>query len=135
MMGSGFSDKDGKPVLTSTHQEIHETFWHPLVTSLATSLVQVIGFAVDLEIVSRMHNGVVDTFISLKRDFKRIGLIINDSKTKSMKTSQAIVRRQLENKVFFENQTISHLLSPDPIIGPGPEYKYTNLPLLPLWTP
>jgi len=73
--------------------------------TLATSCVQILGFADDLDIVSRTYNGIVDTYTSLKREAARVGLIINENKTKYMKTGRATVPQQQENKVVIDNQT------------------------------
>ena len=73
--------------------------------TLATSCVQILGFADDLDIVNRTYKGIVDTYTSLKREAARVGLIINENKTKYMKTGRATVPQQQENKVVIDNQT------------------------------
>ena len=67
--------------------------------TLATSMVQILGFADDLDIVGRRHSSVVDTYASLKAEAERVGLIVNESKTKYMKTTSDSVPQQQANKV------------------------------------
>jgi len=55
--------------------------------TLASSTVQVLGFADDLDLASRTHEGTVDTFTNLKVQAVRMGLMINESKTKYTKTT------------------------------------------------
>ena len=62
--------------------------------TLTSNILQILGFADDLDIVSRRHSGVEDTFTSLKVEAERMGLIINESKTKYMKTNSGTLAQQ-----------------------------------------
>ncbi len=72
--------------------------------TLATGSVQILGFADDLDIVGRRHTDVVDTYTSLKTEALRLGLIINENKTKYMKTNEATVPQQEANIVSIGGQ-------------------------------
>lgn len=67
--------------------------------TLASSTVQVLGFADDLDLASRTHNGTVDTFTNLKVQAERMGLMINEIKTKYKKTTPNPVPGQQGNSV------------------------------------
>ena len=67
--------------------------------TLASSTVQVLGFADDLDLASRTHKGTVDTFTNLKVQAERMGLMINETKTKYMKTTPNPVPGQQGNSV------------------------------------
>ncbi len=67
--------------------------------TLATGIVQILGFADDIDIVSRTQTGVVETFTSLQREAAKMGLVINESKTKYMKTGGASVPQPQANIV------------------------------------
>ena len=56
--------------------------------ALATSCVQILGFADDLDIVSRTYSGIGDIYTSLKWEAAEVSLVINENKTKYMKTGQ-----------------------------------------------
>ena len=45
-------------------------------------MVQILGFADDLDIVARAHSSVVDAYTSLRVEAARLRQIINESKTK-----------------------------------------------------
>ena len=72
--------------------------------TLATNIVQILGFADDLDIVGRVHSSVVDTYTSLRVEAERLGLVINESKTKYMKTTSDNVPQQQANKVNIGGQ-------------------------------
>lgn len=72
--------------------------------TLATSMVQILGFADDLDIAGRRHADVVDTFTSLKAQAQRMGLIINEAKTKYMKTTGTPVPNQEDNTITIGDQ-------------------------------
>ena len=57
--------------------------------TLATNVVQILGFADDLDIASRTNAGVVETFTNLMTEARRMGLVVNEDKTKYMKTGGA----------------------------------------------
>ena len=67
--------------------------------TLANGLVQVLGFADDLDIAGRSHSEVADTFTKLREEAARMGMIINESKTKYMKTAARMVPEQNDNSV------------------------------------
>ena len=69
--------------------------------TLASSTVQVLGFADDLNLASRTHKGTVDTFTNLKVQAERMGLMINESKTKYMKTTPNPVINEQGNSVLI----------------------------------
>ena len=73
--------------------------------TLATSMVQILAFADDLDIAGRRHADVVDTYTSLKREAAKIGLIINEDKTKYMKTNSGSVPQQEANLVTIDDQS------------------------------
>lgn len=62
--------------------------------TLATNMVQILGFADDLDIGSRTHRGVEETFTSLEVEAEKLGLVVNEEKTKYMKTSSVALRQQ-----------------------------------------
>ena len=72
--------------------------------TLATNLVQILGFADDLDIVGRRHNEVVETYINLKREAEKVSLVTNVSKTKYMKTCDGLVPNQHQNLVNIGGQ-------------------------------
>ena len=51
-------------------------------------LVQVLGYADDLNIIGRFLRAVTEAFLALEGPARRLGLIINESKTKHMATGQ-----------------------------------------------
>ena len=67
--------------------------------TLATGLMQILGFADDLDIVGRTHNEVVETYIKLKQEAEKVGLVTNVNKTKYMKTGDFLVPNQHQNSV------------------------------------
>src|ERR1700755_1565980 len=56
--------------------------------------VQVLDFADDLDLASRTHAAALDTFTNLRIQAERMGLMINESKTKYMKTEPSMVANQ-----------------------------------------
>lgn len=69
-----------------------------------TNIVQILGFADDIDIASRTHSDVVQTFANLKTEASRIGLQINEQKTKYMKTNSNNVPEQQGNTVNIGGQ-------------------------------
>lgn len=69
--------------------------------TLANGMTQVLGFADDLDVAGRTHAAVVDTFTNLKQQASRMGLEINGTKTKFMKTTTNSVPNQNGNQVQF----------------------------------
>jgi len=67
--------------------------------TLANGTSQVLGFADDLDLASRTHAATVDTFTNLKPQGERMGLMINESKTKYMKTTPLSVAGQQGNSI------------------------------------
>jgi len=67
--------------------------------TLVNGTVQILGFADDLDLASRNHAAAVDTFINLKIQAERMGLVINESETKYMKTTPYSVASQQENSI------------------------------------
>jgi sorting nexin-29 len=55
--------------------------------TLANGMVQILGFADDLDIAGRSHAEVEETFTKLAAEAERMGLVINESKTKYMDTT------------------------------------------------
>jgi sorting nexin-29 len=72
--------------------------------TLATNMVQILAFADDVDIVGRRHTDVVEAYTSLKREAAKIGLLVNEEKTKYMKTSDATVPQQVGNSVTIDGQ-------------------------------
>lgn len=62
--------------------------------TLATNIVQILGFADDIDIASRTHTGVEETFTKLEVESEKLGLMINENKTKYMKTNSNTIRQQ-----------------------------------------
>lgn len=60
--------------------------------TLAIGMAQVLGFADDLDIAGRSHAAVEETFTKLEVEAERMGLIINESKTKYMSTTPRTVQ-------------------------------------------
>ena len=59
--------------------------------TLVNGKVQVLGFADDLDLASRTNAAALDTFTNLRIQAERMGLMINESKTKYMKTEPSMV--------------------------------------------
>lgn len=66
-------------------------------------MVQILGFVDNLDIVGKRHTDVVDTYIYMKNEALRLGLIITESKTKYMKTCDATVLHQEANIVIINS--------------------------------
>ena len=66
--------------------------------------MQILGFADDLDIVSRRHNEVIETYIKLKREAEKVDLATNVSKTKYMETYDGLVSNQHQNLVNIDGQ-------------------------------
>lgn len=65
--------------------------------TLTTNLVQILGFADDLDLVSSRHSGVEETYTSLKVEAEKMGLVVNESKTnKYMKTTRLLQHSKKE---------------------------------------
>lgn len=62
--------------------------------TLATNVVQILGFADDLDLASSRHSGVEETYTRLKVEAEKMGLVVNESKTKYMKTNEATLPQQ-----------------------------------------
>src|SRR5687768_10480610 len=67
--------------------------------TLVNGTFQVLGFADDLDLASRTHAAAVDTFTNLKIQAERMGLMINESKTKYMKTEPNPVANQQSDTI------------------------------------
>ena len=52
--------------------------------TIFTKSVQLVGFADDIDIIARKFETMAETYIRLKSEARRIGLVINVSKTKYM---------------------------------------------------
>ena len=70
-------------------------------STLATATIQVLGFADDLDFAGRTQAAVQDTFNNLKLQAERMGLEVNDGKTKYMKTTSRTVPNQNGNTIRF----------------------------------
>jgi len=57
-----------------------------------------------LDIASRTHAGVVDTYTSLRNEAQKVGLVINEQKTKYMKTCSGTVSQQVGDIVNIGGQ-------------------------------
>ena len=55
---------------------------------------EVLGFTDDSNLASSRHSGVEDTFTGLKVEAEKMGLVINETKTKYMKTNSATIEQQ-----------------------------------------
>src|ERR1700744_6583628 len=62
--------------------------------TLMNGTVQVLGFADDLDLASRTDAAALDTFTNLRIQAKRMCLMINESKTKYMKTEPSTVANE-----------------------------------------
>ena len=67
--------------------------------TLANGSVQILGFADYLDLAGRPPGAVADTFTNLKSGAKRMGLVINESKTKYMEATANTVIRQPNNTI------------------------------------
>lgn len=76
----------------------------PTQRTLATSMVQVLAFADDLDLAGRRYADVIDVFTSLKREAEKLGLIINTTKTKYMKTNQAAPHQRGQHITIEDQQ-------------------------------
>ena len=72
--------------------------------TLATGMVQILGYADDIDIVSRTHSGMVETFTSLQTEAARLGLNINETKTKYMKADGTTVPQPQTNIMNINGQ-------------------------------
>ena len=64
--------------------------------TLANGVIQVLGFTDDLDLAGRTHAEVVDIFTRLREEASRMGMIVNESKTKYMKTNARSTRHSFD---------------------------------------
>lgn len=52
--------------------------------TIFTKSTQILGYADDIDIIARSHRAVIETFVKIKEEAMRVGLRVNETKTKYM---------------------------------------------------